>query len=533
MSELPNSWVSTNVLDLSFLYRGVTYSREDAYDKPQNDLIGVLRANNITEKGFDFSDLVYVPRKIVSEDQIIKSGDIVISTSSGSINVVGKANQARTDLDMSFGAFCGLIRPLKNIEPRYFGHFFRTKYYRAFISSLALGININNIKSSDFEQIEIPLPPIKEQKRIADKLDSLLARVDASREHLDQVPGILKRFRQAVLAAAMSGRLTEGGREEQKQSKEWPLRRISEITSKVGSGATPRGGEKSYKSSGIPFIRSMNVVFYAFKRDGLAFLDKKQANELRNVEVKANDILLNITGASIGRVTLAPSDMEGARVNQHVCIIRPTELVKPEYLNAYLSSPAMQQIIGAENYGVTRQALTKEQILNFEIPVPSIEEQNEIVQRIEILFAYASRLEMHYQTALLQLENLTPALLAKAFRGELVPQDPNDEPASVLLERIRAERETRAKETGQHRKSARKKTGSKVEGVMRKLTEITPTHLSDILKENGSMLPERLWAASELKIEDFYDQLKDEELKGLLKEIRNPINDLVVMLEAL
>ncbi|MEN6621882.1 MAG: hypothetical protein ABFD50_10070, partial [Smithella sp.] len=101
------------------------------------------------------------------------------------------------------------------------------------------------------------------------------------------------------------------------------------------------------------------------------------------------------------------------------------------------------------------------------------------------------------------------------------------------LERIRVEREARAKETGLHRQPARKKTGSKVEGVMQKLTEIKPTHLSDILKENGSMLAERLWAASELEIEDFYDQLKDEELKGLLKEIRNPINDLVVMLEAL
>ena len=92
--------------------------------------------------------------------------------------------------------------------------------------------------------------------------------------------------------------------------KEWPQARISELTSKVGSGATPKGGETSYQTSGTPLIRSMNVVFFGFKREGLAFLDDKQANALQNVTVKANDILLNITGASIGRVTLAPQDLE-------------------------------------------------------------------------------------------------------------------------------------------------------------------------------------------------------------------------------
>src|SRR5690606_2628555 len=109
--------------------------------------------------------------------------------------------------------------------------------------------------------------------------------------------------------------------------------------------------------------------------EGLAFLDEKQANGLKNVEVFENDVLLNITGASIGRVCLAPKDLKGARVNQHVCIIRTNEFILPSFLNIYLSSPTMQNFINDENYGVTRQALTKGQILDLNIPVPNLNEQ--------------------------------------------------------------------------------------------------------------------------------------------------------------
>jgi type I restriction enzyme S subunit len=94
-------------------------------------------------------------------------------------------------------------------------------------------------------------------------------------------------------------------------SQGWPLVRLEELAAKVGSGATPKGGEATYTETGVPLIRSMNVVFFGFKREGLAYLDERQAAALQNVEVRSGDVLLNITGASIGRVTIAPSDMDG------------------------------------------------------------------------------------------------------------------------------------------------------------------------------------------------------------------------------
>ena len=162
---------------------------------------------------------------------------------------------------------------------------------------------------------------------------------------------------------------------------------LGEATTKVGSGATPRGGEAAYKTSGVPLIRSMNIHFDGLRREGLAFLDAEQADDLKNVEVRARDVLLNITGASIGRVAIAPPDMDGARVNQHVCIIRPTRDLDPSFLRWYLASPSMQRLIHGIESGATRQALTKEKILGFEVPLLSAREQQGIVAEIETQFS--------------------------------------------------------------------------------------------------------------------------------------------------
>jgi len=212
--ELPVGWVDAPLLALGELIRGVTYSKNDASDSPFPGSIPVMRANNIQYRSFDMANLVHVPSALVSYGQVVKAGDVVIATSSGSISVVGKAAQARENLDMAFGAFCGLIRPSREISSEYFGHFFSSDYYRQAVSDMARGVNINNLKKSHFESLSIALAPLNEQRRIAAKLDTTLAAVDACRQRLDGVADLLKRFRQAVLAAATSGELTREWREE-------------------------------------------------------------------------------------------------------------------------------------------------------------------------------------------------------------------------------------------------------------------------------------------------------------------------------
>lgn len=202
----------------------------------------------------------------------------------------------------------------------------------------------------------------------------------------------------------------------------WSRASIRELTTKVGSGSTPRGGESAYHSAGTPLIRSKNVVFFGFKRKGLVYLDESQAALLRGAEVKANDVLLNITGASIGRVTLAPPDLAGARVNQHVCVIRPNPAIDPRFLSAYLSSPELQNSILEENYGVTRQALTKEQILAFDIPVAPVGEQVRIADKLDSILGLVNSCRERLDRVPDILQRFRQSVLAAATSGELTSE---------------------------------------------------------------------------------------------------------------
>jgi len=170
--------------------------------------------------------------------------------------------------------------------------------------------------------------------------------------------------------------------------------KLGGICNKIGSGATPHGGSEVYLSSGIALIRSQNVYNDGFKKEGLAHISDKHAQELENVTVQAGDILLNITGDSVARVCQAPEEVLPARVNQHVAIIRPIEdILNARYLKYFLVNPTMQRYMHSlAAAGATRQALTKGMIEEFEIPDISLPEQKAIAS---ILGALDDKIELN------------------------------------------------------------------------------------------------------------------------------------------
>jgi len=287
-------------------------------------------------------------------------------------------------------------------------------------------------------------------------------------EKFDQVadaPDAMAKMREIVLELAVHGKLNQGNSADRKG---WSIKRLKDLTSKIGSGSTPHGGKNSYHVSGTPLIRSMNVHFRKFVRDGLAFIDDVQAAALSNVIVEPNDVLLNITGASIGRVTTAPKDMAGARVNQHVAIIRTRRELLPRFLEIVLASPTFQSLIDGIQVGATREALTKRMIEEFEIPLPATSEQISVISRVDELMGLCDRLEAQQKeretwhagltrAAVARFDeaptpanlnflfhptySVTPADLRKtilnlAVQGKLVSQDSDSEPARLILERI-------------------------------------------------------------------------------------------------
>ncbi len=375
-----------------------------------------------------------------SSTNVIPAGTPIIATRMSLGKIV------RASFDSAINQDLKALFVNREVDDYYFEYWYRSQGLK--IESLGTGTTVKGVRLEVINALEFPLAPLAEQKRIVEKLDEVLVQVDTIKARLDGIPDLLKRFRQSVLASAVAGKLTEEWSGEKNDGTAMSLK---SMTTKIGSGSTPKGGQAAYKTEGIPLVRSMNIHSTFIKYDDLAFIDEAQAEKLKNVIIDLDDVLLNITGASIGRVNLAPESFVGGRVNQHVSIIRCNRsILLPHYLHIYLASPKMQKWIEGENYGATRQALTKSMIESLELNPPSVEEQKEIVRLVDQYFAFADTIEAQVKKAQARVDNLTQSILAKAFRGELVPQDPSDESADKLLERIaqaRKEAEALAKAT--------------------------------------------------------------------------------------
>ena len=301
-----------------------------------------------------------------------------------------------------------------DVEPEFLCYFLQKYAVRDFLAHNASGVggSLMRVKPSTLRDFPFAYPKPKDQRRIVGEIEKQFSRLEEGGGALKRVQANLKRYRAAVLKAACEGRLVPA-------SKQWQRRKLGEITSKIGSGSTPRGGEEIYRSTGVPLIRSMNVHSTGFRFDGLVYIDDAEAKKLDHVIVTAEDVLLNITGASIGRVTTAPASLNGARVNQHVCIIRPKQELLPSFLAMFLASPNEQARVMNVQVGATRQALTKAMVTNWEVPLPSLAEQSRIVAEVERRLSMVEELEAVVAANLQRAARLRQSILQKAFAGEL------------------------------------------------------------------------------------------------------------------
>lgn len=376
-------------------------------------------------------------------------------------------------------------------DRRYLAGYLNVFDYNGFVT----GSTRLKLTQAAMRSIPVSVAPFPEQKRIADKLDALLARVDACRGHLDRVPGILKRFRQSVLARATSGELTREWRQE--RGIDPPTTKTLGDVLKVSSGKFLPAKEMTPGGT-IPVFGGNGVNGY---------------HDKANVEEET--LVIGRVGFYCGSVHLTPPL---AWVTDNALIVHHD----PSRTFRRFLYFALQAVDLRVNDSSTAQpVISGAKIYPTPIAIPDVLEQIEIVRRLDALLELAENLETARATVASNLSRMVPSVLAKAFRGELVPQDPNDEPASKLLSRLR----TRADSTGNTAKPKRggargPRTKAKADTSMLTRKDVTPTHLTTLLKERGALTAEALWTASQLEIDDFYDQLKDEEARGLLRENR-------------
>ena len=211
----------------------------------------------------------------------------------------------------------------------------------------------------------------------------------------------------------------------------WVWTTIEEICSKIGSGSTPRGSD--YSANGIPFFRSQNVYNDRLVYDGIKYISEEVHQKMKGTEVLANDLLLNITGGSLGRCAVVPADFNCGNVSQHVCIMRSV-LVEPEYFHALVLSSYFAKSMKITGSG--REGLPKYNLEQMGFPLPPLTEQQRIVAEIEHWFALIDQIEQGKADLQTIIKQTKSKILDLAIHGKLVPQDPNDEPAIELLKRI-------------------------------------------------------------------------------------------------
>lgn len=312
-------------------------------------------------------------------------------------------------------------------------------FMREGAANMTGAVGLRRVPRQFVENYVVPVPPAAEQTRIAQKLNELLTQVDTLKARIDSIPTLLKRFRQSVLAAAVSGQLTEEWRLAHTHSgKATRIVKLSEIAVKITDGEhiTP-----PMTDSGVPLLSAKDVQTNYLGFDQCRYLSREVADKaLSRCDPTRGDILIVSRGATVGRTHRVQIDNEFCLMGS-VLLIRPDlELIHSEYLEISFTSLDGQKQLTGTSGSSAQQAIYIRDVKNFSLTLPTLEEQTEIVRRVEQLFIFAYQLEAKVAAAKSRIDHLTQSILAKAFRGELVPQNPNDEPASILLERIKAQR---------------------------------------------------------------------------------------------
>lgn len=401
MSE---QWPVMRLGDVCSFQGGSQPQKSNFIQEPKQGYVRLLQIRDFTND----SKAVYIPKELAKRR--CEKTDIMIGRYGASVGQIHRGKEGSYNV-----ALIKTIPDLNLINQDYFYYYLQSPIFQMPLRKVSARAAQAGFSKADINDFEIPLPSLDEQQRIIKILDESLGDIELNSLQIKKSINDSNEFFEATLNEIFT-----------KFNYNWLRTKLKDITIKIGSGATPKGGKKSYKSEGVSLIRSMNIHDKYFKHKDLAFIDESQAEKLSNAVVESNDVLFNITGASVARCNLAPKEIIPARVNQHVMIIRPfSEKLNPKFLHFMLiSKPYKDKLLAkGEQGGSTRQAITKNQVENFEIWYPSsMQEQKDISNRIKSLLQKSEKLENTYLRKLDSMSELKQSILQEAFNGNLTKE---------------------------------------------------------------------------------------------------------------
>lgn len=434
MSELPKGWAISTLRELSEdISYGFTTSAASENGNPR-----LLRITDLQDNSVDWEGVPFCSEEPDTKFDLV-DGDIVVARTGATTgkNYLISHVPSRT----VFASYLIRIRTAEGVKPSYVSQFMKSSTYWAHITKVSKGVAQPGANASVLADLEVPLPPIPEQRRIVRKLDILSTRTTTARTHLTAIAKLVERYKAAILKDIFEQVAIEN-----------PVKALSSLCLSITDGdhqAPPKA------AAGVPFITisAINTGRIDLTK-ATRFVPETYYQELKpERRPQIGDVLFSVTG-SIG-IPAPVMDNEKFVFQRHIAIIRPdANQALQSYLLYALQSPQTRRQSLDWATGIAQLTIPLKGLRVFEIPTPSVGRQREIVRRIETAFAKIDLLAVEAEKALKLTDRLDQRILAKAFAGELVPQDPNDEPASELLARIREARANAPKKPRQKRTKA-------------------------------------------------------------------------------
>lgn len=424
MSELPPGWADAPLVDIAETRLGKMLSakaRGGPNPRPY------LRNKNVQWGRFDLSDLLVMDFDDEEFERFrVVPGDLLVCEG----GEVGRAAIWRGQIeDVGYQKALHRVRPAPGVSAEYLLYAFRwfadTHAFESFIT----GSTINHLPQEDIRRLPIPLPPEAEQRRIVAAIEEQFSRIDAAEESLLRAKKRLSLLRSAALTAAVDG--------------DWPIKRLDEIAHTT-SGGTPSRRRPDYFGGPIPWVKSGEL------RDGRVRTTEETITQLGLGESSAKifergTLLIALYGATVGKLGILDID---AATNQAVCAIKPDDPEMVPYLWVVLRQKRAELV--AAGQGGAQPNISQAILRRLRIPVPPPDEQRSLVEEVERQLSITDAMSAEIERAFRRSAALRRSILEQAFSGKLVPQDPSDEAASALLERIAADR-AKAKEASSRR----------------------------------------------------------------------------------
>lgn len=390
-----NQWKYVKLGEVCTIGRGGSPRPIDDFITTDENGINWIKIGDADESMYITKTAQRIKPEGMKKSRYVKPGDFLLSNSMS----FGRPYILKIDGCIHDGWL--VLRDENNVFDKKFLYYYLSApiTYKKF-KSMAVGGVVNNLNSDMVRKVRVPVPSQEEQHQISDRLDRVSNLIFLRKQQLAKLDELVKaRF------VEMFGNPIEN-------TMNWPKKLLRDITTKIGSGATPKGGRESYPNAGVSLIRSMNVYDGQFLYKDLAHLTDEQATQLNGVTVEAEDVLVNITGASVARSCVVPKDVLPARVNQHVAIVRCNrELLNPIFTNKmFINNEFKKELLSiGESGGATRQAITKKQLEELSVVVPPLSIQNEF-------FTFSECVDQQKQTVQQSLDKLE--LMKKALMQE-------------------------------------------------------------------------------------------------------------------